>query len=465
MQKLFYEVSSLDKRCYEEFFLSEDILMEQASNALVKQIKKVAYKKNKILFICGSGDNGADGITAARILSKDYEVSIYMPLGSKSDMAKLQLKRAKSLHVRIADSLESSCIYVDCIFGSGLTRDLDKSIVEIIDNLNAKEGIKISCDIPTGIDASGNIRSVCFKTDITITMGALKEALYSDIAKDFVGNIKVANLGLSCENYELSSDSFVLEKKDLKLPFRNQKSSHKGDYGHVSVIRGEKEGASILAATSAFNFGAGLVSIVSKKNDNIPIFIMHSQNIPKKSKVIVVGMGLGKIYDDIELNNFLLADLKTVVVDADLFYKEIIIKLLDKKDDIILTPHPKEFVSLLKILGLADISVKELQEDRFRWARVFSKNYPKAILLLKGANTIITKANKLYINPLGSSKLAKGGSGDILAGMIGSLVAQGYSPLHSTINASLAHALASKKLKYANYALNPIDLCEGIKWL
>jgi len=465
MQKLFYEVGSLDKRCYEEFFLSKDILMEQASNALALEVKKVAQKSDKITFVCGPGNNGADGITAARILSNDYDVSIYLPLGAKSQMSKLQEKRAKSLHVRTATTLKYADVYVDCIFGSGLKRELDESIVRLIEEINSKEGIKISCDIPAGIDRSGKIYNACFIADTTITMGALKESLYSDEAKDFVGDIKVANLGISRDNYEIDTDSYVLDKTDLQLPYRYKKSTHKGNFGHVSIIGGEKEGASVLAATSAFNFGAGLVSIVSQRKDNIPSFIMHSFEILEKSSVIVVGMGLGNEYSEEKLYDFLLSNQKPVVVDADLFYREIIIELLAKKDNIVLTPHPKEFVSLLKLLGLGDIGIKELQKDRFKWVRIFSKNYPNAVLLLKGANTIITQGNKLYVNPLGLSKLAKGGSGDVLAGMIGSLLAQGYSPLHSATNASLAHALAAQNLKCANFALNPVDLCEGIKWL
>jgi len=356
-------------------------------------------------------------------------------------------------------------VYVDCIFGSGLKRELDETIISLIKEINSKKGIKISCDIPTGIDISGKIHNACFTADTTITMGALKESLYSDEAKDFVGNIKVANLGISRENYETNTDSYVLEKADLKLPYRDKKSTHKGSFGHVSIIGGEKVGASVLAATSAFNLGAGLVSIISQSKDNIPSFIMHSFDIPDKTNVIVAGMGLGNGYSNEDINDFLLSHQKPLVIDADFFYQEIIIELLAKKDNIVLTPHPKEFVSLLKILGLGDIGIKELQKDRFKWARIFSKNHPNAVLLLKGANTIITQGNKLYVNPLGSSKLAKGGSGDVLGGMIGSLLAQGYSPLNSALNASLAHALAAQNLQCANYALNPIDLCEGIKWL
>lgn len=119
----------------------------------------------------------------------------------------------------------------------------------------------------------------------------------------------------------------------------------------------------------------------------------------------------------------------------------------------------------MKILGIAEIDTKDVQSKRFYWAREFSKHYPKAVLVLKGANTIITKANELYVNPTGTSKLAKGGSGDVLAGMIGSLIAQNYSPLEAALSASLAHAKVANECKCASFGLTPEDLCEGIKWL
>jgi hydroxyethylthiazole kinase-like uncharacterized protein yjeF len=464
MKNLFFEVNTLDKRCYEKFYLSEDILMENAANALCQEIRVHAVQNAKVLFICGAGNNGADGIAAARRLFGELDVSIYLPHGVKSNMAKLQLERAKSLHVKMEEEIKTADIYVDCIFGSGLNKELDTKTVQIIEELNEAQGIKIACDIPTGIDSVGYIKQVAFRADVTITMGALKEALYSDNAKDFTGEIKVGNLGISQKNYEKPSQTFLLEDSDMRLPYRNKKDTHKGSFGHVAILGGEKEGASILAATAALNFGAGLVSVVSKKDILLPPYLMKSEGVASHFSVVVAGMGLGKI-DDVFLYDSLLAHAKPLVLDADIFYDDIIIKILKEKEDVVLTPHPKEFCSLLKILGLGDIDVAEVQKERLKWVKEFSQRYPKIVLLLKGANTIITHNKTYYINSQGSQRLAKGGSGDVLAGMIGSLIAQGYSILDATISASLAHAKAANNIQYADYALNPIDICEGIRWL
>lgn len=464
MQKIFKEVKSLDQRCYEKLHLSEDVLMEQASIALANEVRAHTKENEKVLFVCGSGNNGADGITAARILAKELDVSVYLPIGVKSDMADLQLKRLRALHVKVVNSVIDADVYVDALFGSGLVRDLSENISLIVQEMNTKIATKIACDVPTGIDNNGNVRTVCFEADITVTMGALKESLFSDDAKDYVGEIKVANLGVSRENYETQESSLLLEESDLKLPIRNKKAVNKGSFGHVVVISGHKEGASRLSAISAFNFGAGLVTLCGKNRNNIPLSIMSSEAMPSKFSVVVAGMGLGNIYGDEKLRSFLLLHENPLVIDADLL-KHRITKEILQKEEVVLTPHPKEFSALLKLLGIADVDTNEIQKDRFKWAREFSKAYPKVVLVLKGANTIITQANKLYVNSLGDAKLAKGGSGDVLAGMIGSLIAQKYTTLDAAISASLAHAKVASESKCASFALTPEDLCEGIKWL
>ncbi len=465
MQKIFKEVKSLDKRCYEKLYLSEDILMEQASTALANEVRANTKKGEKVLFICGCGNNGADGIAAARMLVKELDVCVYIPIGVKSQMAELQLKRLRALHVKVVTSVVDADLYVDALFGSGLVRDLNENISLVIKQLNSKKAKKIACDVPTGIDSNGKVKSVCFEADITVTMGALKESLFSDDAKEYVGEIKVANLGVSRENYETIQDSFLLEESDLELPYRNKKTVNKGDFGHVVTISGHKEGASRLSAVSAFNFGAGLVTLTGKNRNNIPLSIMSSETLPKKFDIVVAGMGLGNIYGDHKLRDFLLLHDKPLVLDADLLHHKIIKEILETKNDIVLTPHPKEFSSLLKVLDVADIDTKEIQANRFKWAREFSKKFPNVVLVLKGANTIITKKDELYVNSLGTAKLAKGGSGDVLAGMIGSLIAQGYSPLNASLNASLAQTKAAQECKCTNFGMSPEDLCEGIKWL
>ncbi len=463
MQKVFFEVNSLDKKCYEKFHLSEDILMENATQSIAKFIREKNKNKSNILIVAGSGNNGADGITLARILHFEYKVFLYLPIGVKSNMAKIQLNRAKALGVEIVNQIYEADIIVDCIFGSGLNRALNPELNSLIDELNLLKSYKIACDIPSGIDINGNILTTAFKADTTITMGALKIPLFSDMAKDFVGEIEVANLGVAKEIYESESDYFLLEKSDLKLPLREKKSTHKGNFGHLAVISGDKIGASVISGLSGFNFGVGLVTLISKNKIFIPFELMQSHTLSNTTSAIAIGMGLGESFSDEEIKTFLSLFLPTII-DADLFYKDFIVEFF-QKDNLVLTPHPKEFISLLKLSKIANIDIDKLQSNRFKYALEFSKAYPNVVLLLKGANTIIAHKEKLYINNLGTQALAKGGSGDVLSGMIGALLAQGYNPLESAINGSLAHSLASVSFNKNNYSLTPMDLIKELKEL
>ena len=461
MKKVFDELKSLDKRAIEDFFLSEDILMEHASLGLFNYIRK-KFKKNKtILIVCGSGNNGADGLALARLLYKTFDVKIYIAKEPKTPMAKLQYKRAKTLDIEFADYVFEADIIVDCLFGTGFSGSLDENSIDLIDKLNSFNSFKIACDIPSGINRQGQVLQTAFKSNLTITMGAYKTALLSDIAKDFVGKIKVINLGLPRDIFQKDTDMFLLEKKDMVLPFRDNKNSHKGSFGHLNIVAGNKLGASIIASKAAFSFGAGLVTIINSNEQNIPSYIMQNEDISKNCTAIAIGMGLGKI-DDKSLEDILKLNLPKVF-DADIFYNPLILKYLD--ENVVLTPHPKEFISLLKLTKIANISIEELQNSRFLYLQKFCEKYPKITLLLKGANVLIAKDKKIYINSYGTQSLSKGGSGDVLSGLIASLLAQGYNPLNAAICGSLAHTLAAKKYKKNNYSLNPNDLIKKVKKL
>ena len=464
MQKLFDEVNSLDKRCYEKFLLSEDLLMEHAASNMALYISEKYSSFESILIVCGSGNNGADGITLARLLHTKFDVNLYLAATPKSSMAQLQLQRAKTLDIKIVNELFNADIIVDCLFGTGLNKPLDEKSINLLNTLNSYNSFstfKLACDIPSGINNLGQIQNVAFEADVTITMGALKTSLFSDMAKDYVGEIVVANLGVQREIYEIDSNKFLLDESDMKLPIRNKKNAHKGTYGHLNVVAGCKKGAGIIAANAAFGFGAGLVSVVCHENLDLPYHIMQTHFISENCTAIAIGMGLGK-YETDEIRRILNKKIPKII-DADLFYDKLICEVLEQ--EVVLTPHPKEFVSLLKLCEIADIDVSELQNNRFLYAQMFSKKYPKVVLLLKGANVIISKNEKLYVNRFGSAVLSKGGSGDVLSGLIGSLLAQGYEILDAAITASLAHAISSKNYSKNNYSLTPLDLIEEIKKL
>jgi len=456
MKPIFKEVYSLDKACYDKG-LNEYILMENAARAMFEEVKNF----NSICIISGAGNNGADGIALARMLLGICDVHLFLPMGVKSEMAKFQLEVYKNYGGEYSEYTPTNTknyeCYVDAIFGSGLKRDLDFKINNLIKALNKRKGFKLSCDIPTGIDENGNKRGEVFKADKTITMGAAKLALYSDFAKDYVGEIKVANLGISFKNYISKTKYYLLDENDIILPYRTKQNTHKGTYGHLGVLVGSKEGAGVISALAGLNFGAGLVTCITREKINLPYELMQDDIISDKFNTIIFGMGMGNFYDD-EISKLSKLNIP-MVIDADMFYRDEIKLFLDKK--IVLTPHPKEFASLLQITNFGEFSIQDIQKNRFELALKFSIKYPNIVLLLKGANTIIAYKGQIYINSLGTPALSKGGSGDVLTGMIGSLLAQGYHPLKATITASLTHAKAGDVKP--NYSLTPIKIINNLQ--
>ncbi|EQL72748.1 bifunctional ADP-dependent NAD(P)H-hydrate dehydratase/NAD(P)H-hydrate epimerase [Helicobacter pylori] len=464
MLSVYEKVNALDKRAIEELFLSEDVLMENAAMALERAVLQNASLGAKVIILCGSGDNGGDGYALARRLVGRFKTLVFEMKPAKSPMCQLQKERAKKVGVVIKawgeKNEELECdVLIDCVIGSDFKGELEPFLN--FESLSQKARFKIACDIPSGIDSKGRVDKRAFKADTTISMGAIKSCLLSDRAKDYVGELKVGHLGVFNQIYEIPTDTFLLEKSDLKLPLRDRKNAHKGDYGHAHVLLGKHSGAGLLSALSALSFGSGVVSIQALEceitSNNKPLELVFCENFPKKLSAFALGMGLENIPKD--FNKWL--ELAPCVLDAGVFYHKEVLQALEK--EVILTPHPKEFLSLLKSVGI-NISMLELLDNKLEIARDFSQKYPKVVLLLKGANTLIAHQGRTFINILGSVALAKAGSGDVLAGLILSLLAQNYTPLDAAINASLAHALAGLEFKN-NYALTPLDLIEKIKRL
>ena len=463
MQPLYKSCYPLDNRCYEDYALTEDILMEHASMGMANYINANFTQDSSVLIVCGVGNNGADGLVLARQLQTLYDVKIYLPFGVHSVMAEVQLERIEALDIEFLDEVEEADVIVDALFGAGLSRELDERTRKIIVKLEALNGFKIACDVPTGIDVDGNPLPMALFCDVTITMGALKECLYSDMSKDYVGEIICVDLGISHQKYTegFETDLYLLEISDMKLPHRKRANTHKGNFGHLAVIAGEKEGASLMSSLSALRFGAGLVTMVGEVQRSLPFEVMDDTQLPDNTTAIAFGMGFdgfeGEIVEDI------LESDAPLVLDAGVFSNEIILEFLEQKDrEMILTPHPKEFVSLWNMTIDSPLNIAILQANRFEKVREFCEFFPHVTLLLKGSNMIMAQNDKLFVNPHGSSKLSKGGSGDVLSGLIGGLLAQGCLPLESAIQGSLALCAGAEAYQGNDYSMMASDLIENI---
>lgn len=511
MKPVFFELQRYDTQSMSMYNISTEILMENVAYGMSCFIKKLIKKckKNRrpkslasrisVCIVCGSGNNGGDGFALARMLCDYADVKVFA-LGTKlSPLCKLQLDRLNLLKVPVTHIETSSCenlpndyfscdILVDAFLGTGLHNTLKDYAQNIISALNATEAIKVSCDVPSGLDAYGNPSPIAFVADYTLTAGALKEMLFSDNAKDYVGCVKLVKLGIPSPAYSPTNEAnvFLLTNKDLHLPKRRLKKCHKGMFGHVAVFVGEKEGAAVLAAMAALKSGAGLVSVCGEKPMNLPSDIMYAKNIFSASSYCI-GPGLTSNAEEIvseficnyKHDTELQVSLQTssisdntsahksgspvgamcdspVVFDADALKTLSLAKNLSKLSRIVITPHPLEFCVLIQNLYSKNqldsemkhvitmpLTTKALQERPFLIAHTFSKQFPKLVLVLKGANPIIAHNGKLYVCTSGTNALAKAGSGDVLAGIIVSLLAQGYSPLDAACSGTLMHARAS----------------------
>lgn len=450
MKAVVKESASLDLRAV-NLGLDELILMENAGIALANLIKKERKKlqNKKVLFLLGGGNNAADGLVALRHLKKAKAYK----MGFKENAMFLKqeqiLKNYDFSFLKKEPKIKRYGVIVDCIFGSGFKGNLDIKTANFLKKINQHKALKIACDMPTALGSS-----VCFKADITLSMGAFKELLLEDFTKEFVGKLKLAKLGISHKFFAHKNKNYLLEKKDLKL-IKRKALTNKGDYGHIAIVG--NGGAANLAGLGALEFGAGLVSLVKEKPYSM--LLMQKESLDFNFNAAALGMGL--------LNLEFLKDKnlskKPLVLDANAFLTEAILPFL-QREDVVLTPHPKEFTRLFKMCFKQDLSVQDLQKNRFFYTEKFSQTYP-CVLVLKGTNTIISQKDERFVVNLGCANLAKGGSGDVLSGMIAALLGAGFSPLKAAKNAVLAHALTSKAYKFNANSFDALKLIKGLKCL
>lgn len=548
MKNLYHDTRELDKIAVSEHCLTEDIMMENAATAMEKAID-IYISQNKalvfctpipVLIVCGGGNNGGDGYTLARRMAgnKKIKVLLWAPKQPKSPQCILQAERAlKNSDIEVFTTLDkcsfnfdspdltvqnslSHLIIVDCFIGSGFTGTMRKPSAKIITQLNKLHTAgawTLACDVPSGLPADCTYSDTVVKADCTITMGARKTALYCECAKEFAGHIECANLGLQSTVFEgtktvkktinRSYEAKLLEPEDIKLPHRKNPNTHKGSFGHAAIFAGEKPGAAVIAGTTTSAFGAGLTTLIDASDTlegvpNCPFTLMQSQMVLPNTTAECAGPGLGRDFEDDETHASQVAfwifqhrEISTVL-DADIFYYPHLIDLLLSRShanaQTVLTPHPKEFATILQLCNLAnseECTVPYIKNHSIELVQRFCTTFPGTALILKGSTQIIgylhpatttdssdkisenlNKLVQIYLNPWGNNCLSKGGSGDVLAGLITALLAQKYTALEAALSGSLAITLAAKKglesgIIKSDYSMSPFDLIEAVKEL
>jgi len=479
------EMQELDRKAIEIYRIPGMILMENAGRGAAEAISSAfpEIRKKKIAIIAGKGNNGGDGFVIARyLLNQGVSVKVYLltdPKGLRGDAEAnfnifqrmkgeiISVPSSKD-YVKVRKDLEKFDVLVDGIFGTGLDAEVRGYYREVIDHLNTLQRPIVSIDIPSGLDAdTGKPLGTAIRASLTITFGLPKVGLLIPPGPDFVGEVKVIDIGIPKKLVEEEKiPTYLLEKNRIEewLSIPRNPNTHKGDYGHLLVIAGSvgKTGAAAMACQAALRMGAGLVTLAIPKSLNsimeVKLTEVMTEPLPETPKqtlslrafstlvrlcenkrAVIIGPGLGTFKETQSLVLKLIKALDLpIVLDADgltaLATQPKILPMTNRS--LILTPHPGEMARLIRS------QVKEVLDDRIGLSRNFSQSQ-HVHLVLKGHPTLIsTPKGEVFINPTGNPGMASGGTGDVLTGMIGGLVCQGFDILSSVQIAVYLHGMA-----------------------
>ncbi len=455
------------------------VLMENAS---IKSFYEITSYFGDVagqscVVFAGFGNNGGDSLALARHLyNNGANVFVYM-LGYKDRLQgnlEVNFNIISNMNIPYkfvyTDSDYNSGLIQDCdliidgIFGTGLSRNAEGKFKDAIDKINSSKAFVVSLDLPSGIAAnSGKIMGTAVKSDLTPTFAMSKPGHFLYPGRLYSGNVRVVDISTPryiIDNFE--PDFYAITKDDITLINRDA-TSHKGIFGHLSVVGGSlgKSGAVIMASLGAYKTGAGLVSacipesINAAFKSNIPeamSYPLKDNNgfISKESSVdmlnfisdktaVSFGMGLGITEDTKYITEQIVSVNKPLIIDADGLncLGGSVDLLKNRTKSTIITPHPKEFARLV------NKTTKDVIENRLELVKNFAKEY-NTIVVFKMADTIIADTNgKIYINTSGNQGMAVGGSGDVLSGMIGSFLAQGYSAIDACKYGVFLHGLSA----------------------
>ena len=465
--------------------------MENAAEQIFRNIRTLG---NRYIIFCGNGNNGADGLAIGRKLifdNKDVLFILLKPRKNPTEEFQVNFNILKSLKVNmmiiddidkldeIQHLIEDFPIVIDSIFGIGLDRKLNDFYFKIIDIINNSNKKIIAVDVPSGLDAdSGRPLGSAVKAHITYTVEVIKKGFIEYSALEYLGDLKVIQIGIP-ENVKQANNEniYALSRESYRNKLIKRKIyGHKGNYGRAVLVAGSIGclGAARLATESCIRSGAGLTTLITSSEgrkllsgslvegmlatfeDNEKVKYLLS-----KADAVAFGPGIKEDEESMKLLEEIIIDSpSSIIIDAGG------INLLSKnkkclcavKDKVILTPHPGE---MARLIG-KDISYVE--KNRIECSRAFAKQY-KCIVLLKGYNTVITDGKNVFINKTGNSKMASGGMGDTLTGIITALVAQGYSNMDATLLGAYIHGLAAEYSARDRYSIIARDLIESIPFV
>lgn len=484
------QMKILDSHTIEKQKLPSCVLMERAALAVAEEMERFLTKEERVLVVCGNGNNGGDGVALARILAlRGFDTAIFLVGHTHTFSLELsrQLEIADAygiLRVNNPNWSEYTTI-VDAIFGVGLSRPVEGYFAEVIGHINASSAKKVAVDIPSGIHGdNGQMLGTAVMADLTVTFAWRKQGLCFYPGRSYAGKIVVADVGIyGAEN--IKGIARHLEPADCRLLPERRPDGNKGTFGKVLLVAGSPGmcGAAYLSAKASLRAGAGMVKIQTAKENLIPLQVLlpeamvsctfteeENQRLLNWCDVIIIGPGLGMSEESrIRAKWFLIHGskrLKPIVLDADG------LNLLAEhpawnvylSDRVILTPHMGEMSRLTKK------SIEEIKENPVNVALSYAEE-ANAVCVLKDSCTVIADAaGSLYLNLYGNAGMASAGSGDVLSGILAAMFCRYLSSEEEPDTAAkaafgvLLHALAgdSAAEKLGKQAMTAQDIIKAL---
>lgn len=474
------QMRKIDNFCIENLLIPSIVLME---NAALRVLNNIDFEKHKdITIICGTGNNGGDGLALARhlfVMNKNVKVFI---LGDKSKLSVdcevnynilcnmniiVQFINSAEELNSLKDAIDKSTFVVDAIFGTGLSREVKGFFREAILLINNCSAFVLSIDIPSGLNSdTGEVLGCAVKAHKTVSFQYYKRGFLRYGSEDYTGEVVIENIGIpSLVKYEFNLKEFVSDKSFITeaIPVRG-KHLHKGDFGRVSIIAGSRDftGAAYISTEAAVKSGSGLVTLCC--HDSIKEIMSNRlieamtlsfkdrerlNDVLMKSDAIAIGPGMGDTVETFKILKDVIEYTDCpIVIDADGInvLKNNLNILKEKRNKIVLTPHLGE---MSRITG---IPVETIKRNRVDIAKSFAKEY-NVIVLLKGFRTVITDGDTLVINTTGNSAMASGGMGDCLTGIITSFIGQGLEPLKAAYVAAYIHGYCGDSISEKSYSV------------
>ena len=502
----------IDQEVPKQLGVSLEILMENAGRGIVDalwgqydlfSLDNARSINSFVLFICGTGNNGADGLVAARHLLEQgvpVQIALVGDTSNCSDLFSVHLKRCEAMSCIIDmfddfNDWSNVAIVVEGIMGTGLAgrlRDTTIDILHVIDTMRSQYNFDLwAIDVPAGVDAtSGQISEGTLSYDYTVTFGAIKQGLLLYPGKAIGGTVIVAPLGAPWQQVLVNRDSTITIDSDLAETLINYRvpMAHKGVNGNTLIVGGSSDmvGAPMLSAEAAVHSGAGKVTLCvpeiikrAVQGRIIPEVMVTSINenhsIYEGRQVVAIGPGLGRTIDIPDLVNHVIDCYEgALVIDADALYAlghvgsvdkdalrdgkvESIYKMERQIPYCVMTPHLGEFSRLI------DLPIKWIERHYITLARAFAKSH-QVVLVLKGIPSVVALPDgTVYVNTIGNAGMGTGGMGDVLTGVIAGFISQGYSLQDSAILGVYVHSRSADILSDTKtWGYTPSDVSTSI---